>query len=206
MAFYESPVFPESIAMGAQGGPEWSTSVVASVGGAEDRNSNWPYPRHRWDVGHGINAQTEYEDVRAHFLVMRGRLHGFRFKDWSDYQATQAQGVVQGLTSTTFQLLKRYTRGALTMDRRIRKPRSTGFVLRDGATTLATPADYTLDTTTGVVTTTTSRTAADLSWSGQFDVPMRYDTDRWDAAIVGRTASKGLLYQVSLPIVEDMRA
>lgn len=206
MAFYESPRFPDRIAYGAAGGPEFNTSVVVTAGGSEQRNGNWPYPRHSWDVSQGIKKQADYEALRAHFLTQRGRLHGFRFKDWADYTVSLAEGRVQGLTTTTFQLLKRYTSGAQTLDRRIRKPLA-GIVLKDGATTLALTTDYTLDTTTGIVTTVIARTAGNLAWSGEFDVPMRYDTDKLDGRIVARNPGNVLLHEwASIPIVEDLRA
>lgn len=202
MAFYESPRFPERIAYGAQGGPEWSTSVVVTISGREHRLSSWMYPRHRWDVSQGIKTQADFETLRAHFLSVRGRLHGWRFKDWADYQCPIAAGVVSGITGTTFQLVKRYTSGAQTMDRKIVKPLAAGFVLKDSGTTLTLTTDYAIDTTTGIVTTTTTRTAANLTWSGEFDLPMRYDTDRLEGRIVARNAS-GLLHEwASIPIVE----
>lgn len=204
--FYEDPRFPDAIAMGAQGGPRWSTTVVANAAGAEFRQGDWDYPLHAWDVSHGIRGQVQFEAVRAHFLVMRGRLHSFRFKDWADFTCTLADGAVQGLTSTTFQLVKRYASGPLTLTRRIRKPLASGFVLRDGTTPLVLTTDYTLDTTTGVVTTTITRTAANLSWQGVFDVPMRYDTDQLDARQVARNGA-GLLHEwASVPLVEDPNA
>jgi uncharacterized protein (TIGR02217 family) len=202
MAFYESPRFPERIAYGAQGGPEWATTVVVTVSGREQRNAAWQYPRHRWDVSQGINDAADFETLRAHFLTVQGRLHGWRFKDWSDYTCSISQGRVQGLTSTTFQLVKRYTSGAQTLDRQIRKPLASPFELRNSGTPLTLTTDYTLNTTTGIVTTTVPRTAANLTWSGEFDVPMRYDTDRLDARIVGRNAG-GLLHEwAAIPIVE----
>ena len=115
MAFYESPRFPERIAYGAQGGPEWSTTVVVTVSGKEQRAGAWTYPRHRWDVSQGIKTQADFEALRAHFMTVRGRLHGWRFKDWAEFQCLIAEGKVSGLTGTTFQLLKRYTSGAQTM-------------------------------------------------------------------------------------------
>lgn len=206
MAFYESPRFPEQIGFGARGGPALATDVVTVESGREKRNARWSYPRHEWDVSHGVKTQADFDTLRAHFLSVDGRAHGFRFKDFSDYAATVAQGFVTGLTSTTFQLVKRYNSGAQTKTRRIRKPIAAGFALYDTAVLLTLTTDYTLDTVTGVVTTTSPRTAANLTWSGSFDVPMRYDTDKLSAEIVSRSAA-GLLYRWdSIPLVEDPNA
>jgi uncharacterized protein (TIGR02217 family) len=206
MAFYESPRFPENIALGAAGGPVFSTSVVVTTSGTEWRDGLWQYPLHRWDVSQGIKRQADFEIVRAFFLSMAGRLHGWRFKDFADHRAAHSgieAGVVVGLTSTTFQLVKRYTSGSQSMTRKILKPIAAGFELKNSGTTLASPADYTLDMATGIVTTAAPRTAANLTWSGTFDVPVRFDVDRLEARHVGRNPTGGMLHEWSgIPIVE----
>lgn len=205
MAFYEFPRFPESIARGAMGGPEFMTTVVKVAGGAEQRNGAWSYPLHKWDVSYALKTRAEFALVRAHFLTVGGRLHGFRYLDIADYTVAHTgdeKGVVAGLTSTTFQLVKRYTSGSQTFDRKISKPIATGFELKDSGVTLTLTTDYTVNTVTGVVTTATTRTAANLTWAGAFDVPMRYDTD----ALRGRLESNGpgglLHVWDAIPIVE----
>lgn len=206
MSFFESPRFPERIGFGAVGGPEFATDIVTVESGREKRNARWSYPRHAWDVSHGVRTQTDFDTLRAHFLSCAGRAHGFRFKDFSDFQATVAQGFVSGLTSTTFQLVKRYTSGAQTRDRLIRKPIASGFALYNSGVLLTLTTDYTLAAATGIVTTTAPRTAGNLTWSGEFDVPMRYDTDALRGEVVSRNGA-GLLYAwSSIPLVEDVNA
>lgn len=206
MAFYETPRFPERIGAGAMGGPEFMTTVVKVAGGAEQRNGSWTYPLHKWDVSVGLRFQADFLAVRAFFLTMRGRLHGFRFKDLADYQAAHTgdeKGIVSGITSTTFQLVKRYTSGAQTFDRKITKPIAAGFELKNSGSTLTLTTDYTIDTVTGIVTTATSKTAANLTWSGEFDVPMRFDTDALRGRIEAKNPTQGLLHVWdAIPIVE----
>lgn len=204
MAFYESPRFPEAISFGATGGPEWSTSVVVTTGAREQRNAAWAYPRHRWDVSTGVKTQADFEAVRAHFMTVRGRLHGFRFKDWSDFAVAHSAGVLLGPSGTTFQLAKRYASGAQSLDRPIRKPIASTVQIKDGTATLVPGADYTLDATTGVVTTVTTRNPATLTWAGEFDVPVRYDTDRLEARIVSRKANGALLYEWSAIVLMEI--
>jgi uncharacterized protein (TIGR02217 family) len=203
MAFIESPRFPDCIARGAQGGPEWNTVVVVSQSGAEIRNSSWTYPRHRWDVAFGVKTRIDFEALRAFFMAARGRLKSWRFKDHTDYSATHTTGVVTGLTSTTFQMFKRYASGSLNVDRIIKKPVSGTVEVRvSGAVVTATVA-----TTTGILTIASAPAAANVTWSGEFDVPMRFDTDRLQARIEDVNTSKGLLHVWdSIPIVEDKTA
>lgn len=206
MAFYESPRFPENIAVGAVGGPVFSTSVVVTTSGDEWRDALWQYPLHRWDVSQGVKKQADFQEVRAFFLTMQGRRHGWRFKHWADYQAAHSgieSGVVAEITSTTFQLQKRYTAGSQSMLRKILKPIAAGFELKDSGVTLTLTTNYTINTVTGVITTTSPRTAANLTWSGSFDVPCRFDTDSLEARHVGRNPTGGLLHEwSSIPIVE----
>jgi hypothetical protein len=99
MAFHEIQ-FPNDIAYGATGGPEFATSVVATASGYEQRNINWSAARGRWDVASGLKKQTQLDTLIAFFRARKGRAHGFRFKDWTDYKATgQALGTGNGTTT-----------------------------------------------------------------------------------------------------------
>jgi len=80
--------FPPEISYGAQGGPEFSTSVITVKSGQESRNQNWSESRIKWDVSTAIKNQTDLEELIAFFRARKGRAHAFRFKDWSDYTAT----------------------------------------------------------------------------------------------------------------------
>jgi uncharacterized protein (TIGR02217 family) len=198
MAFFESPVFPSSIALGAVGGPEFSTTVVATTGGKEQRTSRWQYPKQKWDAGPGVRTAAQYMELRAFFLNARGRAHGWRFKDSSDYTVSLSEGTVTELTSTTFQLFKRYTSGAQTMDRKIAKPVAGTVEVRVSNVVTA----HTLDATTGIVTIGTAPDPGDVTWSGEFDVPMRFDFDHFQASNIAR-GSDGLIHRFdSFPMVE----
>lgn len=201
MSFFESPRFPDNIARGAQGGPVFSTTVVATVSGKESRNSQWAYPLHAWDVSQGINTQAAFESLRAFFMTARGRQHGFRFKDWTDYSASHTQGVVVGLTSTTLQLYKRYTSGGQSQDRKIVKPVTGTLEIKVSGSVTA----HTVDTTTGIVTIGSAPAAANVTWSGEFDVPMRFDSDALQASVVGRNLQSGLLHRWDAIRVVELR-
>jgi hypothetical protein len=63
----------------------------------EQRNINWSSARGRWDVASGLKKQTQLDTLIAFFRARKGRAHGFRFKDWTDYKATgQAIGTGDG--------------------------------------------------------------------------------------------------------------
>lgn len=195
MPFIESPRFPDRIAYGAAGGPAFSTGVVVASSGRESRNANWQYPVHQWDVSQGINGQADFQTLRAFFMVAMGRRNGWRFKDWADFTADhtgEEAGVVTALTATTFQMVKRYSSGAAAQDRIILKPVAGTVEVKvlgvvDGTATV--------NATTGVITIASAPDASTVTWAGQFDVPMRFDTDRLQGRIVSRNVQKGLLHE-----------
>lgn len=199
MAFLETPRFPEGISYGAVGGPVFRTEIAVTGSGRESRNGAWAYPKHEWDVSHGVKSNADFVSLRNFFMVARGRHNGWRFKDWADYTATHSEGFVIGLTSTTFQLIKRYVSGSSNQERFIYKPVSGTVEIKvSGVVT-----GHTLNTSTGVVTIGSAPAAANVTWSGEFDVPMRFNTDKLDGRIAAANQSDGLLHAWdSIPIVE----
>jgi uncharacterized protein (TIGR02217 family) len=55
--------------------------------GAEERNSRWADSKRSYNAGYGIKSVDDLHAVIAFFEERRGRLHGFRWKDWSDYKS-----------------------------------------------------------------------------------------------------------------------
>jgi len=150
MAFLETPRFPDNIAYGAEGGLAFSTDVVELSNGNEQRNINWVYPRGSWDVSHGVKRKLDMESIIAFHRACQGRAHGFRFKDWTDFQASASNGVLTRVdgTADVYQLFKKYAAGALVTSRIITKPVANKVnVYRNGGLIAAT-----VDTTTGKVT------------------------------------------------------
>jgi uncharacterized protein (TIGR02217 family) len=79
--------FPDNIAYGATGGPEFATTVVVTGAGYEQRNVDWAEARSRWDVASGLKNQAQLDELIAFFRARKGKAYGFRFKDWADYKA-----------------------------------------------------------------------------------------------------------------------
>ena len=208
MAFIESPRFPESISYHSSGGPVWKTQVVQTSSGREQRIQTWQDPLRKWDAMNGVRTDAELDQLHAWFLVTAGMAHSFRWKDWKDCVATTANsiGIVnansQGNGTSLGQLYKRYAVGSCTYVRKIIKPvAGTLQVFKNGvALTLGYgPGQWQIDTTTGAMSfygTPPSLTDT-LTWAGQFDVPVRFDTDTFSASYEDQNASS-----VSLPIVE----
>lgn len=169
MSAIESPEFPRGIAYGSSFGPAWSTSIARNQGGFEVNNQNWSMPLYEGDVIHGVKNQTQLDQLLAFFHGTAGMHNSFRFHNKADYQATAGtNGTVVFISGSTWQMYKTYTYGALTFSRKISKPKS-GVVIAGGGT-------YSYDTMTGVITKTAG--ADPTGWTGDFDFPVRFNTDK----------------------------
>jgi uncharacterized protein (TIGR02217 family) len=188
MAFH-AVRFPAGISLGASGGPERRTEIVVLGSGAEERNSRWADSKRSYNAGYGIQSVDDLHAVIAFFEERRGRLHGFRWKDWSDYKSCapgavashldQAIGVGDGVAAA-FQLTKTYGSAFAPWNRAITQPvAGTVLVAVNGA---AQPAEnFTVDTITGVVTFLSEHIpgiGATVTAGFEFDVPVRFDSDR----------------------------
>lgn len=163
--------FPDAIARGAIGGPEFSTDVIAVASGYEQRNVNWSAARAKFDISTGIRTREQMAEVIAFFRARRGRAYGFRFRDWNDFEAT-GEALASTADPLVWQLRKQYVSGPSAEQRAITKPEIGTVVVRvDGD-----PVAVTVDHLTGLVTFPTALAAqpyADFS----FDVPVRFDAD-----------------------------
>ena len=130
MAFHEVR-FPAQVSFGAAGGPVRKVEIVTLANGFEERNSPWAHARRRYDAGLGMRSLDDLAAVIAFFEARGGQLHGFRWKDWTDWKsglpsqavgaADQAIGTGDG-TTRAFQLMKSYASGGQSYLRPIRKP------------------------------------------------------------------------------------
>ena len=201
MSFIESPRFPDVIAFSAIGGPGFSTNIITLTSGYESRNINWTSSRYGFDLAIPVRTQSEVDEINAFFRIMKGRANGFRFKDWSDFFATDSTVIALG--DDAYQMQKIYTAGTETNSRIITKPVAETIQIYVGGTEVTSgySPSCTLDEETGIIYFEDTP-GGTVTWSGEFDVPVRFDTDTLKWRVVDR-GSDGLLYQVeSLPLVE----
>lgn len=196
MGFVETQ-FPADISYGSSGGPEYTTDIVATQNGYEQRNVNWEQARARFNVAHGVKTKAQLDTLIAFFRARKGRAYGFRFKDWMDYQAVnQPLGTGDG-SRTQFQLMKRYLSGAVAENRIISKPvAGTIQVYKNG---VLQTGGVSIDVATGVVTFAVAPAIGiAVTASFEFDVPVRFDTDRLSA----RMEAYGIHSWQDIPLVE----
>ncbi|MGB3272539.1 MAG: DUF2460 domain-containing protein [Xanthobacteraceae bacterium] len=163
--------FPDAVARGATGGPEFSTDIIAVASGFEQRNVNWSAARAKYDISTGIRTREQMAEVIAFFRARKGRAYGFRFRDWNDFEA-EAQPLAPTTDPLIWQLTKQYASGPSADQRVITKPEAGTVVVRVGGSPISVDVDY----LTGLIT-------FDLAPATQpyadflFDVPVRFNTD-----------------------------
>lgn len=196
--------FPVSIASGPTGGPNWSTEVITLSSGDESRNQNWLSSRHSYEVSHGVKSESQFRAIGAHFRMARGKVHHFRFKDFADFELERQDGLLAELSATTFQIYKTY--GDLVdfqETRKITRPvDGTVAIWKDGVAQ-ALISNFTFDVETGVVTFNIAPGASMIEVACQFDVPVRYDTDKLESVLV-RYSQQGdsFISWASVPLIE----
>ena len=172
--FIETRLLDE-VANGFAGGPTWYTQQVELKSGIVRRTAIRSRPRYRFSAPYQNISPTKTALIIAAFNACQGSAVGFRFKDWADYSVTaESIGTTPGANLTPVQLYKSYTFGSTTVTRPIKKPVSGSVTVYSNGVSKA----GTLDTTTGLFTPTTNWTAAQaLTWTGEFDVPVRFSSD-----------------------------
>ncbi len=169
---------PIDVERGVRGGPQFSTIVNRTDGGSLVTNQNWSYPLYRGQVGYGIQTKDNLRDVIKFFYARRGRLRGFLFRDWSDYQFdNDLIGTGDG-ADTTFQAIRKYDDDILPFSRPITRP------VDDADMTISVNgsvvSNSTWSITTGGIITFTSPPPnghAIRIVTGTFDVPCHFASD-----------------------------
>ena len=182
MAFLEQRL-PITITAGSRGGPVAKRTKVYVQNGRLHQDFSWSRPLQRYDLSFGIKTLANFEAVRAMWYVVMfgGPYEGFRIRDWSDYQCTQANSglVVQSGSPTEWQLQRVYTVGGVSFRRNIYKLDGAPLVYRTraGVTSLiATTADLNI----GIANIGGHVVGDTYNWVGLFDVPVTFSDDALD--------------------------
>ena len=210
MAFHDVRL-PEDVERGAQGGPMFQTTILILGGGLEKRNIDWATTKGDWDIGYGITSKALFKPVIDFFYARQGRAHSFRFKDWSDFEITAGNMFTTDGVTATFQMFKRYSSGGIDFDRNITKPQASGWIVTVNAVgqtvvfdTAPSATEVSINSLTGIVTLGSTHAATstqDVVLTGEFDVPVRFDTDKLDISV--ETFDTGSMPQIPIVEVKD---
>lgn len=184
--FLETPRFPGCVSFGFTSEPIYLVSVIERASGVETRNRSWSRPLHRYTATLGPRVEADVQEALEFYHAVGGRAYGFRFKDAVDYLSCRIGEVptmldqplylVAGYSPVSYQLVKEYTVGARTQQREIYKPVQGTILIADNGVLKTENTHYTVDYTTGLVELNFTPAGA-LTWGGEFDVPVRFDSE-----------------------------
>lgn len=200
---FDAVDFPLAIGREAMAATEFSTQIVSSPSGHEQRASEWADARMRYDAGPGVRSEDDVRALVDFFRARRGAARAFRFRDPFDHGSAdgglptaidQWLGVGDG-SRRQFALVKRY--GSLDAEqvRAIRLPVAGSVrVSVDGIETGAFGV-----TAAGEVLLDTAPAAGVAVRAGfLFDVPVRFAEDRLEVSRATFLAGE----LASVPLVE----
>ena len=178
---FEDVRFPIGLGREASAEPAFSTAIVTTAGGAEQRNAEWADARLTFDAGPGVRSEADVHALLAFFRARRGAAVGFRLEDPFDHSSNgmtgmpgpedQAIGTGDGVR-TEFALMKHYG----TQSRRITRPQAgTVRLALDGEELIG---GWTLGEKGVVDFDTAPATDAAVTAGFRFDVPVRFAEDR----------------------------
>lgn len=151
------------------------TDIVTLDNGDEIRNARWKYNKLRFSASYVLLSDQSQNEITTAFYAARAQLFLFRFKDHGDFQATNEPLVVSAGTQAPVQLIKTYRFGPAKAERIIQAIVSATVYADDG---VAVPGS--LDTALGLFTPAFAWGEGAYTWSGQFDVWVRFGSDQLD--------------------------
>ncbi|WP_299172848.1 DUF2460 domain-containing protein [uncultured Brevundimonas sp.] len=185
MGFHEVRL-PARLAFGSTGGVERRTEIATLASGFERRSTPWDLGRRRYLIGANLRSLDDMAELTAFFEARRGRLYGFRFKDFADFKSCAPGGTVAATdqvlgvgdgAQTGFQLIKRYG----DVERPIAKPvEGSARVAVGGVETW----DFVVEAAMGTVRLEVAPGAGAVVTAGfLFDTPVRFDSDRIETTL-----------------------
>lgn len=200
---FDDVSFPLSMGAAAVVSPGFSTAVVTTASGHEQRNADWASARMKYDAGPGVRSEADVAALISFFRARRGRAKAFRFRDPTDFSSDGMTGTPGALDQllgtgdgvrTGFDLVKRYGTGPDEEVRRITRPVAASVLVSvDG---VAQATGWTLDGGR-VVFAVAPAAGAEVRAGFLYDVPVRFAEDALDIAVgtwrAGDVVSVGLV-------------
>jgi uncharacterized protein (TIGR02217 family) len=187
----EGLTFPDVIARDIEVDEAWSSLVITSASGREQALGLMSESQIVLGLDVTVDGSATLSFLKNFLKIVEGRVYGFRLRDWTDFYVGYTSGYPGASevpeqfatgdgTQTVFQLTKTYTIGSNSHVRRITRPRAdVDLPLKVYFGSTLQTSGYTVNYETGQVTFSVAPTnGAVIKWSGLFDIPARFDSDR----------------------------
>lgn len=177
MAFHPvrlNPIF----SFGSVGGPGTDINIQSPSGGYETRVDYLGADRSRWELAYNDLTAADIPPLLAFFKARRGPLYSFLFQAPNDYQATNQTVINNG---ATLQLAYTYADPVNPIVRTITKPAvdlQPVTLTKDGAS-FPEAGNWSLDSTTGIITLSSAAPDSVFTWTGWFDTVVRFDIQQF---------------------------
>jgi len=196
MSFHDTRL-PERFSKGSLFGTGFKTKLVQLRAGVGRATQFWPNGRRRFQLERGVDSLDSLIELYEFYLARQGAANTFRVKDWLDH-ATNSTGVtfrdsdpevsetdelLVQITSTTYQMVKRYTSGPTTQVRNLTHlVAGTVKISEDDSEILS---GFGVDLLTGVVTFNSAPSGV-IKGGCEYDVHCRFgeDADEFFAAAI----------------------
>lgn len=200
---FDDVSFPLAMGREAVVSPGFSTAVVTTASGHEQRNADWASARIRYDVGPGVRSEADVATLIAFFRARRGAAKGFRFRDPTDYSSNGMTGTPGALdvllgvgdgVRTGFDLFKIYGAGADAEVRPVTRPAAASVLVSVGGVAVATGWSLVGGR---VVFAVAPVVGVEVRAGFLFDVPVRFAADVLEVSVgtwrAGEVVSVGLV-------------
>ena len=207
MAHYDNVILPLSLSFGTTTGPKTSTVVSFTDSGFRKANRRWSQHLRRFNLRYALRSPQDVYTLLKLFEAVDGPANSFLLRDWNDWNTTDGRmgdqgagfitaadqplentvtgGIVGDGTTLTYQALKRYTVGAASHGRTIKKPQNGTILVAVDAVAQTEGVDFTVDYATGIVSFASppgasgSPTGVSVTWGGAFYVPVAFEGDEF---------------------------
>jgi uncharacterized protein (TIGR02217 family) len=205
MAFHDL-LFPVEL-RSQQSTPVWPVDIINLGGGGEQRVVLQPNAHRQYEATHSALTLAQARDIVKFFNARRAQGYSFKVRDRLLYTATAEPFGTGGGVSSTNQLIINEGDSANAWNREIYLPESGTVQIRANGNLKVENTDYTLNyngANGGLVTWLTSVSGQTLTWSGQFFVPVRFDTPSLPdiEVIVWRSNNTGAVKGPTIPLIE----
>lgn len=157
------------------------TDIVPMDNGSEIRNARWRYKRLQFTANFVTLSEEAREELVSAFYAANAMLYLFRFRDYGDYKVDRSPLIVAEGTRDTVQLVKRYTFGPAHADRPIQA--IVKCTVHDAG---GNPVAGSVDKALGLFTPDEPWGVGQHTWSGTFDVWVRFASDEFDTTMLMR--------------------
>lgn len=173
----------DEIELGALRRETMDLIITRNDGGFEDINRQWSQFLCEYEVTYPVSLRTgsNFLEVRNAFRATGGGEHSFELKDWADFQVEEEGFGTGDGSDLTFQLVKGYTFGSLAHARIIQRPvivdgdvEELEFEIQANGTPVS-ESDYTVSSLGLVTFDVAPANGVELTWTGEFNVPVRFD-------------------------------